>query len=321
MAKSNKIVTIPSYQMKDTSHPNMKRFVDRNGNWTHYWLVEEKRFVKAVNHVIRLGYPKGKGFFEWLKRATPEEADQRLLTAGEEGTRCHQAIRDLTAGLKVTMQTRYPNDITKKEELLNDDEWGNLQGFINWCETYKPEFIADDIAVYSTVGTGYAGTADFFGTVLVPEGDKNFPKEVHGKRVLVLPDWKTSSALWPEYELQVTAYARAIFRMGIFDQYLKSYSFFGMLVRIGSKHKCGYEVRVIGSEEMDRKFGVFLACMWVANDQEPEFDPEVKKIPWSFQYKMGVASIKKAKEKINKDETIPLPLPKGRVKKSKVVKS
>jgi len=286
----SKITTIPSYTYQDTSHPNVKRFVDRSGNWTHYFLVKEKKFVKAVNHILRLGYPKGERFYNYLKNITPEEADRRLKTAGEEGTRSHQAIRDLSAGHRVTMSSRYYNDITKKDELLNDDEWDNLQAFINLCNVYKPEFIADEQTVYTQ---DYAGTFDWIGTLLVPEGDKNFPAEVRGKRVLALPlDWKTGSGLWPEYDLQISAYYNAIKSMDLFLDFL-TLPIFGVLARLGTKHKCGYEIQVLDESTLAYKYGVFTSCINTANDQEPTFDPDIKEIPYSFHYKMPVAKITK----------------------------
>lgn len=167
-----------------------------------------------------------------------------------------------------------------------------MQGFLNFCEDYKPEFICDDRAVYSIYfGGGYAGTADFFGTVLVPEGDKNFPKAAHGRRVLILPDWKTSSALWPEYDLQIAAYVNAFVEMDLYKEFFTEYLFFGVLLRIGSRHKRGYELKVLDTETLNYKYKVFLACQTVANDQEPEFEPEIKQIPYQLSYKMKVSKI------------------------------
>ena len=293
-----KNITIQNYTYQDTSHPNVKRFIDRSGNWEYYWLVKEKKFVKAVNHILRLGYPKGKYFMEWLKKANPEEVDRRLKTAGEEGTRSHQAIRDLSAGHRVTMASRYHNDITKKDELLNDDEWDNLQAFINFCNTYNPEFITDEQTVYTEE---YAGTFDWIGTLLVPEGDKNFPAEVRGKRVLALPlDWKTGSGLWPEYELQVAAYYKAIKEMELYTEFTnfgKDLPIFGVLVRLGTRHKIGYEVQVLDESTLAYKYGVFAGCINTANDQEPTFEPEIKEIPYSFHYKMPVAKVASFVEK------------------------
>ncbi len=242
MTRSRKTVTIPTFTYVDTDDPNVKRFVDRDGNWTHYWLVKEKQFVKAVNHVLHLGFPKGDGFMEYLKRTTPEEADRKLKTAGEEGARSHDAIKDLAAGHRVTMDIRYRNDLTGREEKLTADEWDNLQGYVNFCETYKPEKVTDDFVVYVPGANGFAGTGDALYTLLIPEKDKNFPKYTWGKRILALLDWKSSSKLWPEYAQQVSAYDYGLDLQGKFKEIRKYYAkkklYFGGVVRIGTNHKC-----------------------------------------------------------------------------------
>ena len=63
-------LTMPSYTMQDTSNENIKRFVDREGEWSHYFIVDEKRFVPGVTFILGLGYPMGPRFYEWLKNNT-----------------------------------------------------------------------------------------------------------------------------------------------------------------------------------------------------------------------------------------------------------
>ena len=60
MAKAKKVkeLTIKTYSYQDTSDENIKRFVDVDGNWTHYLLVKQAIFVKAVTHILALGYSK-----------------------------------------------------------------------------------------------------------------------------------------------------------------------------------------------------------------------------------------------------------------------
>lgn len=305
MAKK-KGVMIPNYTYVDTSNELVKRFVDDEGNWTHYWKTDTKRFYKAVNHVLRLGYPKGDGLYEWLKNTTKDEAERRLKTAGEEGTRTHNAIRDLASGLRLTQKTRYPNDLTKRDESLTRDEWRNLEAYIAFNAMYKTEMIDEEFVVFSDKYQ-YAGTADRMCTILVPEGDKRFPKEFWGKRVLALVDWKTSSAIWPEYFLQLGAYWSAIFEMNLFRNFLNHYVglgeglFCGVIVRLGTKHVCGYEVKVIAPWEINSRMGMFNGgVLAIANDREPEFVPEIQETPWELHQ-----PLKKAKEPVVKIKKTP----------------
>lgn len=289
----SKTLTVPSYQMVDTTDPNVKRFCDREGNWTHYFLVNEKRFVKAVNHILRRGYPKGDGLYQWLKNTTADEADRRLKTAGEEGSRTHEAIRDLAAGLRVNMSTPYQNDLTGRKEPLNDEEWDNLQGYINFSRKYQMKLISEEFVVASSK-YGYAGTADRLARLFVPEDDKCFPKEVRGQWVVVLLDWKTSSKLWPEYALQISAYWHEIVMKKMFIEYIDHNGpgdlIYGMLVRLGTGHKEKFEVKVFTPTELSEKFRVFESCIVVANDQEPTYEPVVEEIPMEFYHPIEMAA-------------------------------
>lgn len=287
MGKKLKVVTIPSFTYQDTSDPNVKRFVDQEGNWTHYWLVKEKRFVKAVNHILKLGYPKSQGFYEWLKRATPEEAERRLKTAGEEGTRTHMAIRDLAAGNRIRMTEKYYDDRTKRNEVLNADEWWNLESYVNFCNDYPHTMIAEE----ETVHTGtYAGTFDRLGIISVPLTDKKFPEEVRGKKVLALLDWKSSSALWEEYSAQIAAYVATIRYLPKYSGFFKSFSHFGVLVRLGTKHVKGYEIKVLNKEDLEHHVDLFISALMIANNHEPEFKPEIREIPFEFYHPIKKAT-------------------------------
>ncbi len=315
MAKrKSQVVTVPSHTYVDTSDPNLKKFCGRDGNWTHYWIENEKKFVKAVNHILRLGYPKP-GLQEWLKNTTAEEAERRLMVGGDEGRRVHQAIRDLAAGNRVTMSLAYTTDLGgKAKQVLNDDEWFNLQTYVAFAERYKMALINEEFSV-SDGYLGYAGTADRLCLLLVPEDDKNFPAEFRGKQVLVLIDWKTSGRLYGEYKLQVSAYWRRVQHMPQFAPYVTAFAgqSFGVLVRLGTKHKCGYEVQVLSEADMDSKFQVFLGCISTANDLEPEFTPEIIDIPTEFYSPLKMATVP-----VIPTDQMPLPLPEVAPAKKKV---
>ncbi len=306
MAK-NKIVTIPSFSYEDTSDPDVKRFVDRKGDWTHYFIVSQKRYVKAVNHVIRLGFPKGDGFMEYLKRTSPEEADRKLKNAGEEGSRSHQAIKDLESGNRITMDVRYFNEITKKDEKLTDEEWDNLEAYINFCNTYNPEIVANDKVVYwidPVTGHAFAGTFDSLYTILIPDKDRNFPEYTWGKRVLILIDWKTSSKLWDEYDLQVSAYYNGILQRAMFKEFIEYYGskhlIFCGLVRLGTKHKTMFELRVLDEGEVVKCWNQFGCSVETAYYREPDFSPDIREIPWQFHYRMRNAEVPVIEVKIKK---------------------
>lgn len=291
-----KPLTIPSYSFEDTSDKNIKRFVDRQGNWTHYWLVKEKKFVKAVNHILHLGYNKGIRFQEYLLSVSKEEAKKKLETAGNEGTRTHRSFTDLISGVRITSRTRYPSELNNgRQEPLTDDEWDNLQAFENWCGRYNPRLVDQD----QTVATGeFAGTFDTLFVITVPSGDKLFVKEVWGQDILILIDYKSSAGIWDEYEAQLAAYWEAISKGTKYLKFVKAFpgKIYSGILRVGTKHKIGYEFQVWDSVQTAKNIEPFIAAKIIADKYEPDFKPEIMHQKIDFKIKIPKAKVPKAKK-------------------------
>lgn len=314
---SKKINTVSTYSMEDTGNDNLKRYVDRNGDWTHYWLVREKRFVKAVNHVLSLGYSKGPQFRIYLETHTQEQIAKTLSERGDEGARTHAAIRDLIRGVAVDMdRTKYATDLGKKHmETLNYEEWRNLMAFDAWRIRYQPQVVAFEDSV--TDGE-VAGTFDALMVITVPSGDKVFEKPFWGREVLILLDWKSSSSVWSEYEAQTAIYWKMIKAdpkfAKLIAQYAKAYAgrIFSGVVRLGSQHASGYQFiyfdqRHTEGEHLRR----FDAAKVIADRHEPEFNPNVEELPTRLSMKIPKAKVPaapKQKRAIKKIVTKKLPI-------------
>lgn len=303
-----KLKTIPSYEFEATADPNLKRYVDRYGNWTHYYLVKEKRFLPAVNHILGLGFNKGPRFYQYLLSVTPEEAKQKLEAAGDEGTRTHTAIRQLIDGSKVTMTTKFPSDLQRgRQEVLNPDEWDNLIAFEAWCDRYKPRVVSNDFAVYSLVNE-YAGSPDGLFIITVPSGDKAFPKPVWGQDVLFMPDWKTSSAIHNEYKAQLAAYLSALKERGTYKKFLEAFKgrIFTGNVRLGTRHKNGgYEMQLWTENQTATNFRLFLSAKNIYQDNVDgdTAAPVSVDVPMQFYIKVPKAALTKAKKTAKKKST------------------
>lgn len=298
-----KTTTIETYSMEDTTNPNIKKYVDRKGDWTHYWLVKEQRFVKAVNHILTLGYSKGPQFRIYLETHTQEQIAKTLREKGDEGTRTHRAIRDLIRGMRITMNTKYPSELNaNRQETLNDDEWDNLMAFERWCARYAPRTIAYEESISDGDA---AGTMDWLGVITVPSGDKVFEKPFWGKDVVILIDWKSSAAVWTEYESQVAKYwhmAKSDSKVGKkllpYIHGYKGHIFTGIL-RLGSLHTTGYHFtyftqKQAEGEHLDR----FNAAKVIADRYEPEFKPKVEQLPTQFIIKVPKAKAPKMPVKV-----------------------
>jgi hypothetical protein len=93
----------------------------------------------------------------------------------------------------------------------------------------------------------YAGTADWIGTITVPDG----------QRCLVLGDWKTGKAVYAEALLQNAAYVAAAREMGHEVDC-------GCVVRLPKRlGDPGFQVRWVTGPEIDELFPVFLSVKGV----------------------------------------------------------
>lgn len=307
MNKKINTPTVPSYTFEPTSNPNIKRFVDRKGDWTHYWLVKEKKFVMAVNHILELGHSKGPNFKQYLARSSQEEIKQKMEEKGDEGSRTHDAIKDLIDGIKVTKDRKYATELRGgRQEVLNDDEWDNLMGFHNWCKKYQPRVVERE---YPLAGADFAGTMDALLVITIPAGDKEFDKAWWGKDILILIDWKSSASIWFEYEAQTAAYWEAAKLDKKFSKFIKSYegNIFTGVVRLGTLHKSKYQFVAWTQKETEREhFTRFRASQFIARRYEPDFLPEIVNIPTHIFIKMPKAKIgaKKKAKVITKNNVI-----------------
>jgi hypothetical protein len=175
-------------------------YIDQNG--------EYPVFVPSVTWQAH-SYPKGIGYYKWLAEHGWDEAEAIKEAAGEKGSKVHLAIADLIAGKEVHMDAKYPNR-NGIEETLSLEEWDCILSFADfWKSNPGIKVIASEIPVFMkehredcekkkgspTCSCCYAGTIDL---VCEMDGD------------IWVIDFKTSQYIWPEYELQLSAYKHAL---------------------------------------------------------------------------------------------------------------
>lgn len=285
---NEKKLSIPSYTFQDTNCLNLFRFCNRNGDWTHYVRQDEKNteekidiFIPAVNHIMHTAYNKGERFTQYLLSVSKEESKEKLESAGSSGTKVHEAISDLIKGHKVTMETKYLNRKTNKQEVLNDREWKCLQVFVDWAKEFKPQTILNERSVYYK--DEHAGTLDWFGTIEIQEITgigKN--KVVTPKRIFCLIDWKTSSGIWDEYPMQVSSYRKAGESLNI--RHMKDCH--TAILRLGTKHKSGFEFKMYSPEETSDNYEKFEIVKKLYNKMIGQFKPVIEEIPMEFEIKI-----------------------------------
>ena len=109
----------------------------------------------------------------------------------------HQAIVDLIDGKVVDMHSEYmreTDDGSLVPEQLTLEEYEALMAFGAWFEATQPKVLDREFVLFNEEPQ-YAGTGDLLA-------------EIKGERYLI--DFKTGQDIWPEHELQVSAYANAI---------------------------------------------------------------------------------------------------------------
>lgn len=222
----------------------------------------EYQFVPSVTWIAGC-YPKGVPFYKWLADKGWDEAEAIKSAAGDKGSKVHSAIEDLIDGKEVKMDAKYLNRSTDKEEELTLEEWECLVSFARWFREVKPKVLSKELVVFDDE-YGFAGTIDFV-------------CEFGGQKYLI--DFKTGQNIWPEYELQVSAYKEALKEKG---KELKL-----AILQIGyRRNKDGYKFT-----EVEDKFSLFLAAKQIWHNEHGEEKPKVKDYPLSLQLE-----VKKAKK-------------------------
>ena len=176
-------------------------------------------------------YPKGIAFYKWLAEKGWNEAEALKQAAGDKGSKVHKAVEALINGAEVKMDSKFTNPSTGQEEELSLSEYECLMSFVNWFKEVKPEVISAEQIVWNDQHN-YAGTMDLL-------------CKIGGETYLI--DFKTGQYVWPEYELQISAYKHALPN----NENIKL-----AILQLGyRRNKNGYKFT-----DMDDKFHLFLAA-------------------------------------------------------------
>jgi hypothetical protein len=152
------------------------------------WYQKGDKFVPSVTWIAG-HYPKGVAFYKWLASKGWDESQAIKEAAGDKGSKVHKAIEDLISGKELKMDDRYSNGSGIDEE-LSVEEWEAIMSFVDWWNETKPKVLKCETITFSEE-FDYAGTIDLV-------------CEINGERWII--DFKTSANIWPEYELQLSAY-------------------------------------------------------------------------------------------------------------------
>ncbi len=210
-------------------------------------------FVPSVTWIAG-HYPKGIQFYKWLADKGWDEAEAIKSAAGDKGSKVHKAIEDILNGREVKIDDKYFNQTKEEDEELTPQEWECLMSVVSWLNETKPEILANE---YTTFGDGYAGTVDL---------KCKIDDEIW------IVDFKTSQNIWPEYELQVSAYRHAepdVQKVGI--------------LQVGyQRNKAKWKFT-----EIEDKFDLFLAAKQIWQAEAGKIQPSQKDYPLTLKWEQA----------------------------------
>lgn len=149
---------------------------------SHYYFLDNE-FLPGVSSILSEASPTPYGLKQFWQNNTKEEADTLFETAGDFGSKMHDAFERLLLAQELNLLTEYPSQKEKK----------CLLAFKDWFASFKPTEFESEQSVASKQYK-YAGTLDFVGMI-------------NGERWLI--DFKTSNAIHFSHQLQVLAYKQA----------------------------------------------------------------------------------------------------------------
>lgn len=237
-----------------------------------YYKVGDK-YLPSVTWILE-SYPKGIGFYKWLASEGWNEAITKKEAAGDRGSKVHNAIQDLLKGKEIKWGAKYWSELDGDYSPLTIEEWEALVAFTRFWEEKKPQLIATERVCWSEK-EGFAGTLD----ALIVLG---------GKKTVI--DFKTSSRIYTTYPLQVAAYFAALMEKKYEAQQTA-------ILRIGTNHKSGYELKVFMPEEIAVHFDQFKAVKAVWAIENKDKQPDLVEIPESLQIKIQKPNGKQQQKK------------------------
>ena len=264
-------------------------------NKDHVYQVGEE-FLPSVTTILT-ALAKGKGFNVWLQNHSVEESEEILEQAGLAGSKVHTAIKLLLEGKRIVPgEFIYIDDEGAEHTGLTIEESNKLVTFMRWWYEFQPKVLAFEKIVYSETKK-YAGTVDFVGSIKLgvlyeKKAIKEKPADPKAEAMLVI-DWKTNkSGIYLSNIMQAAAYAMAESEMTG-----KKVDRIAVL-RLGTKHKIGYEFKVI--DRILEPYKAFLGVMEAWKYENPNFGPRIIKVPLYFELptivKVEVKDIKKRKK-------------------------
>lgn len=231
--------------------------------------IPEYKAVPSVTWIASK-YPKGIAFYKWLADKGWDEAEAIKQAAADKGSKVHLAIVDVIEGKEVRIDSKYINKTTEQLEELTLEECDAILSFVKWRNENNPISLLWEKVLFSDE-YNTAGTLDHL--YRLPEEDPN---------TLHLQDFKSGQTVWPEYELQLSAYETLLIE-NILNGNIhipnlnpeKPIKVILEVLQVGyRRNKNGYKENII-----ENKFLLFLAAQQIWQNEHGNEHPTKKDYP------------------------------------------
>jgi len=216
------------------------------------WYQVGTRYIPSSSWIASY-YPKGKQFEKWLAEKGLSESEEIKVTAGNRGSKVHQAIELLLNKKEVKMDDCLMNQNGVAEE-ISVEEWEAIMSFVAWYKEFKPEVLQIETTVVNEK-EGYAGTLDLKCKI----GDD-----------ICIVDYKTSAAIYPSHQIQLSSYKHADGNEDVTKMFILQVGY--------KKNKARFKFT-----EVEDKFDIFLNVKEIWNNENKDVSPRQYQYPLSLK--------------------------------------
>jgi len=203
-------------------------------------------------------YPTSEHLVKWIADNGFHESRAMRDEAGRKGTRIHTAIEQLLGGAELAKET------------FTVEEWHKLDTFVKWHKEYKPEIMALEVPIFSKKGK-YAGRLDCIA-------------KVSGQTYIL--DWKSSKNIHPSFQLQFSAYAKAI------EENTDIKIDATAAIQLGAQNKNGYRFVIYPDWKKDYNVFESVKKIWQFDNEKVAKEPPVLVLPATLKLENHVAKKK-----------------------------
>lgn len=153
---------------------------------SRFYFTDKGDYFPSVTTILD-AYPKGFGYYEWLKKVG-NDADEIRDEAGLKGSIVHKMTEDYDSGCEISLLNE------QGEPMCKMSEWAMFEKYVEFITRFSPKIHHIEMNLCSQE-LGFGGTLDRVITM-------------NGKNILL--DIKTGNSIYNHYWLQQAAYKKLL---------------------------------------------------------------------------------------------------------------